>query len=196
MRQDTADTIRLVYRYARLKKFYDELADRTRIVYERFPWWPCAKGCSQCCLPSLFLVSEIEAQYLLPEVDKLGKYKKREVQAKARSIVSQVHQRLGYISWPEIVRTIGTTEEYPCPLLEDNACLIYDKRPGICRVFGLYLLNKEGQAYWCQRVEDAVTEHRQTEQVQAMMFDWVAERMKEVLVGDEVKPIAAWLADC
>lgn len=101
---------------------------------------------------------------------------------------------MGYKSWVAIVKQIGNISRYPCPLLENDTCVVYDARPSICRLYGYHLLSTQGEAYWCDRVEEAVREHQKEEKVQSILFDWAAERMKEVLVGD-VKPIVAWLAE-
>lgn len=176
--------------FTKLEALYSDIAFHTDQVRTRFNWWPCRENCDLCCHFSLFHVSEVEALYMMQAVDSLGKFRKRAIRDKARSEVSKVHQKAGYNSWITITKDHGT-DECVCPLLDDGMCIVYDKRPVLCRAFGYFLFANDGQSYWCERVADSLVKHKD-EKPQAKRFEMLEERMKGVLWG-QVKPIVAWL---
>jgi Fe-S-cluster containining protein len=86
---------------------------------------PCAKGCSYCChlrveplVPEVILIAEA-VQALPPEV-------RDRVRERVRSMVPRVSGR----SCEERLLM-----REPCPLLEDNACVVYHCRPVPCRIY-------------------------------------------------------------
>jgi hypothetical protein len=88
----------------------------------------CRKGCDACCRHlSLF---PVEAAALAHALDRRGAGETGRIRRQARL----------------------ASEEGPCPLLQEGACLLYEARPIICRTHGLPLLAGSGrdrQLDWC-----------------------------------------------
>ncbi len=82
----------------------------------------CRKGCDECCRH--ISVFPVEAVSMALAMKKLNSKQTEQFRAQA-----------------EI-----TNNDSPCPLLKNEACMIYDARPIICRTHGLPILSEhEGQ---------------------------------------------------
>lgn len=97
-----------------------------RVVERYADHLACGKGCDACC--THFGVSAVEGVALALAVNVLP-------QAEAQLIRERAHRANG---------------GEDCPLLGERTCLLYDKRPIICRSQGLPLLITEGDS---QRID-------------------------------------------
>jgi len=97
------------------------------------------KGCCACCHEPVYCSSE-EVHYLveglseLQRIDVIGNLKQTIAKAKASGIFD--------IEMPPVMQWLAL--ELPCPLLEDGACIIYERRPVGCRSHMAI-----GPADWC-----------------------------------------------
>ena len=89
-------------------------------IYKQVPSFPCIK-CGLCCFNCC------ETHYL-EYLNILNYVKKLPAERRARL----VHKVVGY----EFLNLLKIDLE--CPFLDDNECVIYQKRPLACRFFGLY----------------------------------------------------------
>ncbi len=82
----------------------------------------CKKGCAKCCMAiSLF---PIEAVSISLAIQSLSKKEIKNIRNRVKK----------------------SKDNYTCPLIEDNICLLYDNRPIICRTHGLpILINQDGE---------------------------------------------------
>jgi Fe-S-cluster containining protein len=177
---------------AALERFYAGLEPLFAEATARYPWWPCREGCSKCCHLASFAVSRAEAAYVLSAVRELDRDTRRRVARRARALVSRVRREQGYGPWNSLIdRYLGV--EFECPLLFQDACLVYWARPTICRLYGYSMFGPEGDQYWCATVAEALAAH-QGEGVQALNFNAVVEGARGVLAGPR-KPLVAWLEE-
>jgi Fe-S-cluster containining protein len=181
--------------FGQLEQLYEKINQETDRVARLHEWHPCRKGCSDCCHYSNFLVSETEANYIFDLVRSWGKYRLREIQSRARSELSRLHQEIGYGKWNKLVARYPG-ERVTCPLLEDDVCTVYERRPVICRVYGLSGIKDEGKhMYACPKVEKAMYEYLQShETVEMVDFSKITKQMEGILHG-ELKPLVAWLGE-
>ncbi|HEY6838014.1 MAG TPA: YkgJ family cysteine cluster protein [Geobacteraceae bacterium] len=80
----------------------------------------CRPGCISCCRHlSLFPVEAVAVAYALREL--------------SPAQAARIHEKAQHAS-----------PDDPCPLLDDDLCLLYDARPLICRTHGLPIMTCEG----------------------------------------------------
>lgn len=86
----------------------------------------CRKGCAWCCHQPVFAMS-YELDYLTNFVSKhFDQPKQNEI--KKRAIAKK--QKLNSLSEKDMLNS-----KFPCPLLENGACLAYEARPMACRIY-------------------------------------------------------------
>ncbi|MCC6587101.1 MAG: YkgJ family cysteine cluster protein [Bryobacterales bacterium] len=137
-------------RYARLQAAYASEFERNRQLHgDRIR---CCRGCDDCC-HQLFQISEPEAA----EISRAVKELPPEVQAKVRErAATYLDRRAALVARTGQVESWGALHgeglRLPCPALQDGACLVYARRPLICRKFGIPLWNPDrpGRVYACQ----------------------------------------------
>ncbi len=171
-----------------IQGLYSAVGAQVQQVKERYSFWPCSNGCDKCCY-SVFLVSETEWSYLLEAYKALPKTERNRIRNRARTQVSRINLKTGYIPWAKKVQQV-IGQPFACPFLEDGSCLAYEHRPFTCRVFGYTLLTQEGKPYACDIVRDAIL--AQGGKVQMKSHEEIAKLAEGVLHG-ELKPICAWL---
>lgn len=89
----------------------------------------CARGCSACCYEPVY-VYEKEARHLFDGIpaEHLEEVKAKVVEWHKQFISSAVFQA----KEPGVVDYLRL--RLPCPLLHENQCLVYDRRPTGCRL--------------------------------------------------------------
>ena len=103
----------------------DAFFDRTRSAYPAA--FECGKGCSACCQQTLTL-SPVEVARLFEGLNTLDE----EALSRMRLRVEEA---------PE-------SEKAPCPILEEDKCVLYAFRPIICRSHGAPILAQEEERRW------------------------------------------------
>ena len=93
----------------------------------------CKPGCSYCCNQLIVVTCTSDGEVILKTAKKRMSKKefkafKRLVRDQAKAIGDMPHEEAERLSWP-------------CPLLKDGKCLVYDVRPVACR--SVYSPDKE-----------------------------------------------------
>lgn len=83
-------------------------------LYAQLPKIECQRKCQECCGP--IVMTRLEARRL-PELQ-----------------FDRMPMRTGLPGFAHVSRVPDTLT---CPLLKDGACSAYDRRPAICRLWGL-----------------------------------------------------------
>lgn len=128
-------------RFLPLAELDRRIDQRASAIQEDHAFWPCRRGCDQCCrtLSQLPVLTEPE---WLRVADAL-----RGLPDDVRAAVTERTERA-----PEH----GTVV---CPMLDQTRgeCLVYDARPIVCRMHGFYTERDAG--LHCDQVTHAVREH-------------------------------------
>ncbi len=117
----------------------------------------CEQGCSDCC-HALFDLSLVEAMYLNQAFTQSIPYGKERSDTLMRAAdLDRIATRMKKDFYKaskegkdatEIMHTAARLR-MPCPLLNsENSCILYDKRPITCRLYGVPL-NINGQGHVC-----------------------------------------------
>ena len=86
----------------------------------------CKKGCSWCCHQPVFALS-YELDYLNNYISKhFNKQKQEEIRKRAK----EKKTKLQPLDEKKLL-----TSKFPCPLLENGACIAYKARPMACRIY-------------------------------------------------------------
>ena len=104
----------------------------------------CLRGCHECCSVGFFDITLLDALHLRESIKKLPPDIRRRVTAKANEQLDILEKKGAFSrkdpllkSHPAIDAISRRSAKMRCPALEDNgACLIYQHRPHICRIFG------------------------------------------------------------
>ena len=119
---DEVSLTRLIETAADLAGYADQAIAIVRDEYR--PRLDCKEGCSYCCQKPGVLVTPAELLRIIKHVWALDEAALASVAQRARSYVE--HLAGGSFDEP-------TAESFPCPLLRDNRCSVYDIRPLTCR---------------------------------------------------------------
>lgn len=114
-------------------------------------WWPCRRGCSQCCR-QLAQPPELSVQ----EWERID-----EVVAELPAIIrTEIEQKIDKLLVQIIENTVNS--QVVCPYLDENegACRIYDARPIACRTYGFFVA-RDGNDY-CEIIENEVSSRADT----------------------------------
>ena len=115
-----AMTEEIFFNYQNLLKKVDELSSRIIAKYRQHII--CRHGCSDCCQQNLTLLP-LECAFLQEGFSRLPEPTKKIIHS----------------------RTVQNRGEHePCLLLNQGGCLLYERRPIICRTHGLPLFMREG----------------------------------------------------
>ncbi len=120
-----------------------------KTIQEKYPLSvKCTIRCADCC-HAVFGILPIEAAYLHSSLRRVDRKIRRDVlrrAEKAETEMLKVKDALRVFDDNPKMKVYGIGKQrVRCPLLTDKKeCVLYDKRPTICRVYGVpYVLKKE-----------------------------------------------------
>lgn len=178
-----------------LEELYAYVGAQCDEMRRRHPWWPCNKGCSDCCYFSTFLVSEYEFAYMRRGIALLPKNRREKIVLRAKEIAQQhIVPYAPVTHWAPVVQALQY-RRIRCPLLFGGACSVYPYRPTVCRLYGFFVTPaaEEGICYWCPKVAEAtLAQPAQARARQAPNLTPITARMGEVLYG-RIAIIPAWI---
>lgn len=177
----------------------------TFAVDRAYPEIPCTRGCSHCCNNQVFRVTDLEWQGVkraflaLPEPARLEAFK--------RNHALYAHERHRLVEMAElwsagekVSPAKHAAAPKACPLLVDGRCSVYEDRPAICRGYGYFSANIDGDARllicsqlgpgWVRQLEDAGIE-------QLPMPNWtpVQRQLDALNQRGATKPLPLWLLE-
>ncbi len=104
----------------------------------------CKRGCYECCSAGFFDITLLDAVHLREALKQVPARVRERVIVKANEQLDILEKKNAFSrkdpllkSLPAIDAISRRSAKMSCPALDDNgACLIYDHRPHICRIFG------------------------------------------------------------
>ncbi len=195
----------------------DNIISEYRDNHKGFEYHPCGKGYYNCCY-DVFSISMLEFEVLLEELRNIGLEFAERIFKKSLEDLEVLR-----ISNPDLynrleedvtlqqdaalkdVNLYSKTERFPfsCPMLDESkgSCLVYNKRPMICRLFGTthdsfsVMLDRRDESSVCEHIPSAQANVLQTPEVENSDFkinDMLETRYSgEVLLPREY-PIVYW----
>lgn len=116
---------------------------------------PCPVNCYSCCLnTSTLLISEVEGLDIKKGLEELPSPIKKDIYEKSLKTIIRVEslgfteEQLSEGNSTKVAKKIRGTEESRCMMLVGGACVIYNYRPVICRVWG-YPMENSGDGLSC-----------------------------------------------
>lgn len=128
-----------------------------KIIQEKYPLSVCCRiHCCDCC-HAVFGVFPIEAAYINYHFNRLDRKIRRDIlrrAEKAETEVLKTKDKLKIFDDKPQMKVYGLGKQrVRCPLLTDREeCVLYEKRPTICRIYGVPFSLKDGnkeKAYVC-----------------------------------------------
>jgi Fe-S-cluster containining protein len=169
----------------------------------------CKPGCNECCSVGFFDITLLDAIHLRSSLKNVPPDIRKRVIAKANEQLDALEKKKAFSrkdpllkSLPAIDAISRRSAKMKCPALDDNgACLIYDQRPHICRIFGPTIrgprraVRLEGCGYFKRDIPEndfPIFDHYEEEQeLQRAMFKKAGrKRIREV---DTIIPAALTL---
>src|SRR5512147_518737 len=128
----------------------------------------CKKGCHECCASGFFDITLLDALHLRESLKKLPPDIRKRVVDKANEQLDILEKKGAFSRKDPLLKTLPAIDsisrrsaKMSCPALDDNgACLIYEIRPHICRIFGPTIRGKrravhlEGCGYFKRDIPD------------------------------------------
>jgi len=104
----------------------------------------CARGCHECCATGFFDITLLDALHIRDRLKKVPAPIRKRVIAKANEQLDILEKKGAFSRKDPILKTLASIDsisrrsaKMSCPALDEKgACLIYDQRPHICRIFG------------------------------------------------------------
>jgi Fe-S-cluster containining protein len=116
--------------YAALKEMYAAIDDLNRSLFDfsRQQGQPihCKKGCSWCCHQPIFALGY--------ELDYFKKYIQQNFSEQEQKAVKQRAKEKND-KLKDLKNDALLNSKYPCPLLKDGTCMVYEARPVACRIY-------------------------------------------------------------
>lgn len=117
-------------------KQFSEAANKNRVR--------CRRGCHECCASGFFDITLLDAIHLRASLGKMPRHIRERVVAKANEQLDLLEKKGAFSRKDPLLRSLKAIDaisrrsaKMRCPALDDNgACLIYEHRPHICRIFG------------------------------------------------------------
>jgi Fe-S-cluster containining protein len=169
----------------------------------------CKRGCYECCSVGFFDITLLDALHLRAALKQVPAPVRELVIARANDQLDLLEKKKAFFrkapllkSLPAIDAISRRSAKMSCPALDENgACLIYDHRPHICRIFGPTIrgprraVRLEGCGYFTKDIPEAdfpIFDHYDEEkEMQRAMFKKAGrKRIREV---DTIIPAALTL---
>ncbi len=166
----------------------------------------CKRGCNECCSVGFFDITLLDALHLRAKLRDVPSPVRERVIAKANEQLDILEKKKAFSrkdpllkSLPAIDSISRRSAKMACPALDENgACLIYNQRPHICRIFGPTIrgprraVRLEGCGYFSKDIPEAdypIFDHYELEkEMQKSMFRKAGrKRVREV---DTIIPAA------
>jgi len=104
----------------------------------------CKRGCHECCTSGFFDITLLDALYIRENLKKIPANIRKYVVNKANEQLDVLEKKGAFLRKNPLLKTLASIDSISrrsaimgCPALDDNgACLIYEHRPHICRLFG------------------------------------------------------------
>jgi len=131
---------RIVKKYA---KFLERSSERYRESTKKHGVG-CKRGCYECCTVGFFDITLLDAIHMRTALKDVPADIRKRVIAKANEQLDILEKKKAFSRKDPLLKTLPSIDsisrrsaKMSCPALGDNgACLIYDQRPHICRIFG------------------------------------------------------------
>jgi Fe-S-cluster containining protein len=169
----------------------------------------CKRGCYECCSVGFFDITLLDALHLRASLKQVPAPIRERVIAKANEQLDALEKKKAFSRKDPLLKTLPSIDaisrrsaKMSCPALGENgACLIYDQRPHICRIFGPTIrgprraVRLEGCGYFTKDIPEAdypILDHYDEEKkMQLAMFKKAGrKRIREV---DTIIPAALTL---
>lgn len=104
----------------------------------------CLRGCHECCSSGFFDITLLDALHLRENLKRVPLSIRKRVIDKANEQLDILEKKGAFSREDPLLRSLAAIDSISrrsskmrCPALDDNgACLIYEIRPHICRIFG------------------------------------------------------------
>jgi Fe-S-cluster containining protein len=168
----------------------------------------CRQGCHECCSAGFFDITLLDALYLRRALKQVAPAVRERVIARAKGQLDILEKKKAFSrkdpllkSLPAIDAISRRSAKLSCPALENGACMVYDHRPHICRIFGPTIrgprraVRLEGCGYFMREIPELdfpIFDHYAEEKVlqKAMFRKAGRKRIREV---DTIIPAALTL---
>jgi Fe-S-cluster containining protein len=115
---------------------FNEAAQKNRVS--------CRRGCHECCSSGFFDVTLLDALHIRDSLKKVPAPIRKRVVDQANAQLDILEKKGAFSRKDPLLKTLASIDSISrrsakmrCPALDDNgACLIYEFRPHICRIFG------------------------------------------------------------
>lgn len=129
----------------------------------------CKRGCYECCTVGFFDITLLDALHLRESMSKVPEPIRTRVLNKANEQLDQLEKKGAFSRKDPLLRTLKSIDDISrrsakmsCPALDERgACLIYEHRPHICRIFGPTIrgarraVHLEGCGYFTRDIPEA-----------------------------------------
>jgi Fe-S-cluster containining protein len=125
---------------------YGQFLERSNTVYANAAskhGVGCKEGCHECCSSGFFDITLLDALYLRKSLKKVPAPIRERVLARANEQLDILEKKKAFSRKKPLLRTLPAIDsisrrsaKMSCPALENGACMVYDHRPHICRIFG------------------------------------------------------------
>ncbi len=129
----------------------------------------CKSGCYECCSVGFFDITLLDAIHLRSALKEVPPDTRKRVIAKANEQLDILEKKKAFSRKDPLLKTLPAIDsisrrsaKMSCPALDDNgACLIYNQRPHICRIFGPTIrgprraVRLEGCGYFTKDIPEA-----------------------------------------
>ncbi len=129
----------------------------------------CKRGCHECCTVGFFDITLLDALHLRDTLKDVPAAIRKKVVGRANAQLDILEKKGAFSRKDPLLKSLKAIDSISrrsakmrCPALDDNgACLIYNQRPHICRIFGPTIRGKrravhlEGCGYFRRDIPEA-----------------------------------------